>query len=161
MLQSIYKQRLLAERDRLDNSINQKIAASTESLSEMTDELSMYDQHSADLGSETFEREKDAGLQEMLENELVKVNDALRRLEEGNYGVCQLCGQPIDHRRLDRMPATSLCIGCAQKTQKSFQRPQEEEILNLYEIEEKGGQFEVAGYDLFDEYGLSESGKND
>ncbi|NLB17613.1 MAG: conjugal transfer protein TraR, partial [Syntrophomonadaceae bacterium] len=79
MLQSIYKQRLLAERDRLDNSINQKIAASTESLSEMTDELSMYDQHSADLGSETFEREKDAGLQEMLENELVKVNDALRR----------------------------------------------------------------------------------
>lgn len=148
------EQQLLKERQRLQDAIKQKSEAAAIPLSEMTDELSLYDQHSGDLGSETFEREKDAGLQEMLEAELIQVNDALDRLNNGKYGTCQRCGQPIDPMRLNRLPSASLCISCARREQDRFVRPPEEEILNIHEIDAKGDQFEVAGYDLFDEYGI-------
>lgn len=155
------EQKLLQERQRLQNAIKQKSAAATIPLSEMTDELSMYDQHSGDLGSETFEREKDAGLQEMLEAELVQVNDALNRLQNGKYGICERCGKPIDPRRLEKIPSASRCISCARKEQDRFLRPPEEEILNIHEIQARGGQFQVAGYELFDEYGLSQDDDRD
>jgi DnaK suppressor protein len=80
------EQELLLERQRLQDAIKRKTEAAMTPLSEMTDELSLYDQHSGDLGSETFEREKDAGLQEMLEARLTQVNDALNRLSDGRYG---------------------------------------------------------------------------
>jgi RNA polymerase-binding transcription factor DksA len=151
----------LSERERLDNLIHGMSEASREGLAEMTDELSMYDQHSGDLGSETFEREKDAGLQEMLEVELIQVDEALRKLDQGTYGLCEMCGRKIDDRRLDKLPAAILCITCARASQDKFTRPQEEKILDMHEIGEKGDQFEIAGYDLFDEYGQNESGVND
>lgn len=149
------EKRLLQEKERLENAIKQKSEAAMTPLSEMTDELSMYDQHSGDLGSETFEREKDAGIQEMLEAELVKVNDALSRMRSGKYGICEICGRQIDPRRLERLPRANLCIDCARKDEDRFLRPPEEEILNMHEIQARGGQFQVAGYELFDEYGLS------
>ncbi|MGI6550308.1 MAG: TraR/DksA C4-type zinc finger protein [Syntrophomonadales bacterium] len=148
------EQELLLERQRLQDAIKRKTEAAMTPLSEMTDELSLYDQHSGDLGSETFEREKDAGLQEMLEARLTQVNDALNRLSDGRYGICERCGQPIDPRRLERLPSASLCISCARRDKDRFVRPPEEEILNMHEIDAKGDQFEVAGYDLFDEYGI-------
>lgn len=145
---------MLREKQRLQHAIKQKMESATTPLREMTDELSLYDQHSGDLGSETFEREKDQGLQEMLEAELTKVNDALTRFKNGRYGMCERCGQSIDPRRLERIPSTTLCISCARREKDRFIRPPEEEILNIHEIDAKGDQFEVAGYDLFDEYGI-------
>lgn len=153
--------RLLQERERLGEALERKMETARNSLTEMTEELSAYDQHPGDLGSETFEREKDAGLQELIETQLVKVNDALSRLSNGNYGICELCGQRIDPLRLERLPSANLCISCATKSQDRFPRPQEEEILDMHEIEAKGGEFTVAGYDLFDEFGLNDSGAND
>ncbi|HVF14709.1 MAG TPA: hypothetical protein VM942_08925, partial [Acidimicrobiales bacterium] len=49
-------------------------------------ELSSIDQHPADLGTETFEREKDVSIIEQVEAELADVEHALRRLDEGTYG---------------------------------------------------------------------------
>jgi len=155
------EQRLLQEKQRLQKAIKQKSESAATPLSEMTDELSLYDQHSGDLGTETFEREKDAGLQEMLEAELTKVNDALTRLKNGKYGTCERCGQPIDPMRLERLPSTTLCISCARQEKDRFIRPPEEEILNMHEIDAKGDQFEVAGYDLFDEYGIGRDSVRD
>jgi DnaK suppressor protein len=44
--------------------------------------------------------------------ELAQVSAALRRLEEGGYGLCQECGDPIDERRLQALPATPFCTAC-------------------------------------------------
>jgi DnaK suppressor protein len=45
---------------------------------------------------------------------LVAVEQALRSLDEGNYGWCEQCGELIDSRRLEVKPESALCIGCQQ-----------------------------------------------
>lgn len=149
------------DRERLSVSVQRMRQAAQMGVAEMTDELSMYDQHCGDLGSDLFEREKDMGLQEMLESRLAQVETALTKLDQGCYGICEICGNEIDPKRLERLPFASLCISCAEKNQNQFLRPVEERVLNIHEIDARGDQFDVAGYDLFDEYGLSESGEND
>jgi RNA polymerase-binding transcription factor DksA len=67
-------------------------------------ELTHYDQHPADQGSETFEREKDLAILEQLESELVEIEAALTRLDDGTYGVDEETGQPIDPERLAAYP---------------------------------------------------------
>jgi RNA polymerase-binding transcription factor DksA len=51
--------------------------------------------------------------------ELLQVSQALERVEEGSYGVCQECCEPIDLRRLLALPAVSLCAGCQQRCEDS------------------------------------------
>ena len=106
------RQRLEDERARLegvratfgDENLDQE--SEIDSLSE----LSSYDQHQADVGTETFEREKDLSILEQIEAELADVEHAIRRLDEGTYGICDACGKPIDEARLEAMPAARLCL---------------------------------------------------
>lgn len=120
-------------------------------ISETTDELSMYDQHPADLGSEVFEREKDMGLLEILEIEKEKVDDALQRYEQGLYGICESCGQNIEPARLERIVNTTLCAQCAYKTQNNYTRPAEEDTLSISSMTDKGEAFQVAGYEYYEQ----------
>ena len=81
-----------------------------ESSDDSTGELSRLDQHAADAGSETFEREKDFSILEQVEAELADVERALRRLDEGTYGSCEACGTAVGDERLAEQPATRFCI---------------------------------------------------
>jgi RNA polymerase-binding transcription factor DksA len=106
------RDRLTEERERL-----QRVRAGfdaerlhDESEDESTSELSHLAQHSADVASETFEREKDFSILEQVEAELADVDRALRRLDEGTYGKCEACGHPISDDRLEAMPAARFCI---------------------------------------------------
>lgn len=106
------RQRLADERARLDGV---KSTFDEEGLTEQSEmdsvgELSSYDQHQADMGTETFEREKDLSILEQVEAELADVEHALRRLDEGTYGTCEVCGQAIPDERLEAMPAARLCL---------------------------------------------------
>jgi RNA polymerase-binding transcription factor DksA len=78
----------------------------TESISE----LSSLDQHQADVGTETFEREKDVSILEQIDAELGDVEHALQRLDDGTYGTCEVDGEPIPDARLEAMPATRFCL---------------------------------------------------
>jgi RNA polymerase-binding transcription factor DksA len=73
-------------------------------------ELSSADQHPADLGTETFEREKDFSILESLEHELAELEAALRRVDEGTYGRCGACGNEIPAERLAAVPAARFCV---------------------------------------------------
>jgi RNA polymerase-binding transcription factor DksA len=75
------------------------------SESEDVGELSDYDQHPADMGTETFEREKDLSILEQLEAELSELQAALERIDNGTYGVDEVTGEPIDPARLEALPA--------------------------------------------------------
>ena len=75
-----------------------------------TGELSHLALHQADSASETFEREKDFSILEQVEAELDDVERALHRLDDGSYGTCQACGEPIADERLEVMPATRFCV---------------------------------------------------
>ena len=101
--------RLGEEQARLENVKSQLADDAGETEQESVSELSSVDQHQADMGTETFEREKDLSILENVEAELADVEHALRRLDDGTYGTCEACGQPIDDARLEAMPAARLC----------------------------------------------------
>src|SRR6266487_6796401 len=73
-------------------------------------EVSSGDQHIADIGSQTFEREKDISILSGVDAELADVEWALRRLADGTYGTCEACGRSIGTARLQARPATRFCI---------------------------------------------------
>jgi RNA polymerase-binding transcription factor DksA len=104
------RQRLMEEKDRLDGVRSTFDGEGDQSEAESLGELSSYDQHQADVGTETFEREKDLSILEQVEAELADVEHALRRLDDGTYGRCEVCGKAIPDERLEAMPATRLCV---------------------------------------------------
>ena len=102
------KQRLREERARqlaLAARLRQEEADPVES-----GELSTADQHPAELGSETFERELELTTLSIVEGELKEIDDALRRLDHGSYGICEECGKPIDEARLEAVPWARYCV---------------------------------------------------
>ena len=104
--------RLEAERERL-GELREDFALEhlqSESEQESLSELSTAAQHQADLGTETFDRERDLSILEQVEAELADVEHALERLENGTYGTCEACGRPIDEARLEAQPATRFCV---------------------------------------------------
>ncbi|HZY83354.1 MAG TPA: TraR/DksA C4-type zinc finger protein [Gemmataceae bacterium] len=106
------RRRLEAERDRLTavKSDFDVENLAEESEDENLSELSAVDQHQADVGTETFEREKDISILEQVDAELADVEYALKRLDDGTYGTCEIDGKPIPEERLEAMPAARLCL---------------------------------------------------
>lgn len=111
------RERLAEEASRLNEIRSGFDDLNKESESENVGELSSSDQHMADLGSETFEREKDLSILEQVEAELADVEHALRRLDDGTYGVCEACGRPIDEARLEALPAARFCLDDQSKAE--------------------------------------------
>ncbi|HEX4979752.1 MAG TPA: TraR/DksA C4-type zinc finger protein [Acidimicrobiales bacterium] len=103
-------QRLEEERERLEVLRSEYSGLREESEEDSTQELSSVDQHQADVGTETFDRSKDLAILDEVEAELVEVEHALGRLDDGTYGLCEACGKPIPDDRLDAMPATRFCL---------------------------------------------------
>jgi len=81
-----------------------------ESEEDSLSELSSLDQHQADVGTETFNRERDLSILENVEAELADIAHALRRIDEGTYGTCEACGKPIGDDRLEALPAARFCL---------------------------------------------------
>ncbi len=73
-----------------------------------------FDAGFSDSASSTAERARLLGLTQRLRTSLKDVEDALRRMEEGKYGVCQSCGREIELERLEAIPQTKLCVACAR-----------------------------------------------
>jgi DnaK suppressor protein len=66
--------------------------------------------HLSDAGSETLAQEMDYALLEQVRSDLDDVDRALRRLDEGTYGRCEACGEPIGEDRLAALPAARYCV---------------------------------------------------
>ena len=62
-----------------------------------------------------YEWEMSLALKQRAENKARSLEVALRKAEEGDYGICEVCGQQIDPARLAILPHTKRCITCAQK----------------------------------------------
>ncbi|NLM46925.1 MAG: conjugal transfer protein TraR [Firmicutes bacterium] len=101
-------------------------------LRDATQELSLADNHPADIASENFERAKDISLHEKNLLLLQRVEEALRKIAAGTYGICERCGRQIPEERLDAVPYAEYCLDCRQEIEdeaRDFQRPSEEKIL--------------------------------
>jgi RNA polymerase-binding transcription factor DksA len=106
------RQLIVNERERLESLVREREAEGigTETETETISELSSFDQHQGDIGTETFEREKDFSLLEQLEAEIGDLDAALRKIDDGTYGMCEICGKQIEPERLEAMPGTRTCI---------------------------------------------------
>jgi RNA polymerase-binding transcription factor DksA len=103
---------LLEEQARLQRvrlSVVEEVPA-TENERDALGELSVVDQHPADVGTETFEQTKGLSILEQVEAQLRDVERALARLDDGTYGVCEICGRPIEAARLEARPAARYCL---------------------------------------------------
>ncbi|MDQ3992298.1 MAG: TraR/DksA family transcriptional regulator [Actinomycetota bacterium] len=107
-----FREVLVAERDRVQRAIDYLHQENPGSLEEGTGELvsGSADNHMGDLATETFDRELDYTLEDNAETVLAEIDAALRRIDNGTYGTCQMCGRPIDPDRLEARPWATLCI---------------------------------------------------
>jgi RNA polymerase-binding protein DksA len=107
------RQKILRDMGHLENTVfkvNQR---------DSSGDLSGYSFHMADAGTDAMEREK-AFLFASAEGRLLfEINDALRRLYNGEYGNCESCGQPIARARLEAMPHARLCVPCKSKEERA------------------------------------------
>lgn len=106
------RKRLMEQREELQNQLAAiEESATGLSQSEMSGEVS-YDEDFADAGSFTFEREKEFSIANNVTDLRTKTDRALHRIEEGSYGICESCGQPIEAARLKALPHVTLCLKC-------------------------------------------------
>ncbi len=106
------RKRLMEQREELQNQLTAiEESATGLSQSEMSGEVS-YDEDFADAGSFTFEREKEFSIANNVTDLRSKIDRALHQIEEGSYGICESCGQPIEGPRLKALPHVTLCLKC-------------------------------------------------
>jgi len=101
---AVARARINAEKERVEALIRGLQGALGAENESDDAELSDYDQHPADTGTETFERERDLGLLDDLEAEFRDLEDALGRIDAGTYGIDEVTGEPIDPERLEAVP---------------------------------------------------------
>lgn len=68
--------------------------------------------------TESLEFEKRLALEKQLHEQMADVEHALKKIEDGTYGICDSCGKPIAPKRLEALAAASLCIDCKAKNEK-------------------------------------------
>lgn len=117
------RDRLSDERQRLQALQRDLAVVRDEDQQDDLSELSSVDQHPADVGTETFERERDLSTLEQVEAELAEVAAAFERLDAGTYGTCEACGRPIGEERLQALPFTRFCVQDQQRVEADGARP--------------------------------------
>src|SRR5699024_7215765 len=100
----------LLERKSIIEQKNEEFGLEFEFIKESISELSNYDNHPGDQGTELFERQKDLALNSHYKTELEAVNHALSLISSGEYGICVECGKFIDPERLLAMPTSTRCV---------------------------------------------------
>lgn len=81
-------------------------------------DLSAYSLHMADVASDNYEREFSLSLADAEQKLLGRINQALEKLGEDSYGVCELCEKKISKARLKIVPYAELCVPCQEKQEK-------------------------------------------
>jgi len=111
-----FRARLEDELRKVRNAIEYLHKESPGAPDEITGDLAMGpgDNHLADIATETVDREIDYTLEENSGNVLREIETALKRLDEGTYGVCSTCGKQIEPERLEHLPWATQCADDAR-----------------------------------------------
>lgn len=88
------------------------------SQKEASGDISGYTYHMADVATDNYDREFSLGLASNERRSIYELDDALKRIEEGTFGICDDCKGMITKIRLKAVPSTRLCIKCQQKREK-------------------------------------------
>jgi RNA polymerase-binding protein DksA len=106
-----FKQRLLDERSRAQEALDHLQQDDEGQLEDEHEEI-QSDNHLGDMATALYDRELDYTLEDNVERALAEIDAALKRIEDGTYGVCTNRGEQIPVERLEAIPWTTLCIDC-------------------------------------------------
>jgi RNA polymerase-binding protein DksA len=109
------REELLQERQTLSEEIESANALLADMLREGLDGAG---DDQADAGSRTFDREQEISLAANAKEIRDQVERALKRLDDGTYGVCENCHQPIGKMRLQAFPKATLCLACKERQER-------------------------------------------
>jgi len=113
-----YRQKLLAERERILHELGRITEAINESAEEQEAAKQSYSNHLADITTDYMEKEKNYYYADQEGQYLKAIEAALERINRGEYGQCIECSDLISEKRLEAVPAAELCINCKDKKEK-------------------------------------------
>jgi RNA polymerase-binding transcription factor DksA len=115
-----YRELLVALRTRLNGDVSHLADEALRATGgEASGSLSNAPLHMADLGTDNFEQEFTLSLLQNQEQALEEISDAIERIRQGTFGLCEECHGPIPKARLQALPYTRHCVACARKLQQS------------------------------------------
>ncbi len=114
-----FRKLLLELRDHLIDGVNFLASENLKrSNREASGELSGYSLHMADAGTDNFDREFALSLVSSEQEALYEIEEALKRLEAGTYGICDICEKTVAKERLEAVPFARLCVQCQSGVEK-------------------------------------------
>jgi DnaK suppressor protein len=135
------REKLLALKDTLLDSMNGVAKDSLRSRAEGS-EASAFGMHQADAGSDAYDRDFALSLLSQEQDSLYEIDEALKRIENGTYGICEMCGKAIPHARLEALPFTRYTVECQAELEKRsrYQRIRQP-VVSLFGLsDEEGGE---------------------
>ncbi|HZT46092.1 MAG TPA: TraR/DksA C4-type zinc finger protein [Gaiellaceae bacterium] len=113
-----FRERLLDERKRVVDAIDNIHAENPGSIADETEEVSFQDNHLGDVATATFDREMASTLEDNSTHVLAEIDAALARIDDGTFGTCERCGKEIGAERLEALPWATLCIEDKRKQER-------------------------------------------
>ena len=111
-----FKKLLLSLRERLVGKVDfMQGEALKKSRQDASGDLSNVPIHMADVGTDNYERDFTIELIQNGEESVRSIDTALEKIEEGAFGVCELCAKKINKERLKAVPYAKLCIDCQRE----------------------------------------------
>ncbi len=121
-LAKIRKRLVEQKSDALHELMSIKEESLGKSQKDASGDLSGYSFHMADMATDLYEREFLLGLAEGEREMLYALDEALKRIDDGIYGVCDECGESVTKQRLKAMPQAKCCIKCQEIKEKKSRR---------------------------------------
>lgn len=110
-------------------------------------ETSAFGMHQADAGSDAYDRDFALSMLSKEQGSLYEIDEAIKRIEDGSYGICEICEKPIKHDRLEALPFTRYTVDCQAELEKrqhhNSSRPQITSLFGLTEEEAEGEEEET------------------
>jgi DnaK suppressor protein len=106
-----FRSLLLEERGRVERALGHLQEENPGTIEDEAEDET-FDNHLGDAASVTFDRELGYSLESNSGHVLAAIDEALKRIEEGSFGTCVRCGNPIAEERLEAMPYATKCIEC-------------------------------------------------
>jgi len=113
--------------EKLEEILDNVVFMEEETLRKPRTDLSNMPIHMADVGTDSYEIENILGLMDSERKLLMEIEDALARIENGTYGICEANGEPIPKGRLDAIPWARYCVGCATLLEKGLLEEKEDD----------------------------------
>ncbi len=110
---AIYRELLQHQLERMQKNLNSLAADNLKrSPSDTTGDISFYSTHMADHGTDNFDRELALNLVSGRQESIYDIEFAIQRIDDGTYGICQACDNPIERPRLKALPFARKCLAC-------------------------------------------------